>query len=104
MEQAKFADLTYKPTLVLSSYKVERNKSQAQRAISYEFNENLSMGRHILPYTQQLIDMGFIARTNPDEPRVRGHKHLITDQGQLALDRYLERFNKIATPNPAYGY
>jgi len=100
----KFTLLTYKHFLLLSAYQTERSKAQAERAISYEMNEKMSMGRHVLPYTQHLIDWGFIVRTNPDEPRVRGHKHLITETGLQALDRFLGGFKGIANSNPEFGY
>lgn len=99
-----FSLLTYKHFLLLSAYQAERSKAQAHRAINYEMNENLSMGRHVLPYTQQLIDWGFIVRTNPNEPRVRGHKHLITNEGRHALDRFINGFKDLSIPNPDFGY
>ena len=60
--------LTHKHMLLMLAYKSERNKSQAQKAIDYHVGEVLNMGRHVLPYTQNLIDWGLIERTNPEAP------------------------------------
>lgn len=96
--------LTHKHYLLLLAYRIERSKSQAQRAISYEAGEHLNMGKHVLPHTQELIALGFIQRTNPNEPRVRGHKHLITSEGKHELERYFDKLQSISRPNPAFGY
>ncbi|MGK7930471.1 MAG: hypothetical protein AB4041_03410 [Microcystaceae cyanobacterium] len=65
--------LTEKHVLLLQAYKQERNKSQAQQAIYYCTGRELSFGRHVLPLTQQLIDLGYIKRTNPNASSKKGH-------------------------------
>lgn len=96
--------LQYKHVLLLLAYRSERNKTQAQRAIDYNMGETLNMGRHVLPYTQELIDWGLIERTNPDDPSSLGHKSVITTLGQDELESYFAKLNSIANPNPNFGF
>lgn len=96
--------LTHKHVLLLTAYKSERNKTQAQKAIDYNLGIDMNMGRHVLPKTQELIDWGLIQRTNPQAPASKGHRNIITEQGLYELDCYFEKLNSIASPNPQYGF
>lgn len=93
--------LKYRHILLLLAYRSERNKSQAKLAIEYTMEENINPGRHVLPMTQQLIDWELVRRTNPDEPDSKGHRILITDQGEQALANYFAKLNSISAPQ--YG-
>lgn len=96
--------LQYKHVLLLIAYKSERNKAQVQRAIEYKMNEPINMGRHILPYTQELIDWGLIERTNPQASSSSGHNSLITALGLSALDGYFSKLHSIADRDPKFGF
>ena len=96
--------LTYRHQLILLSTQNVRNKSEIQKEIYIRMGEDLSMGRHILPYTKQLIKWGLIARVNPGEPDVKGHKLLITDAGTLEVQKYIERLNSFNKPSPDFVF
>lgn len=96
--------ITYKHVLLLIAYKSERNKTQAQKAIDYNMGETLNMGRHVLPYTQELLDWGLIDRTNPEAASSSGHKSVITAHGLDELDSYFCKLNSIADPDPKFGF
>lgn len=96
--------LTEKHILLLQAYKQERNKSQAQQAIYHYMGRELSFGRHILPLTQELIDLDYIERTNPNASSKRGHNHIITTEGEEAVRRYLQMLESISKPQAKYGF
>ncbi|MEL7523439.1 MAG: hypothetical protein AAGJ80_17780, partial [Cyanobacteria bacterium J06553_1] len=96
--------LTYRHYYLLQAYSCERSKTQVQKAVEYSIDERLNMGRHILPITQELIDWGLIARTNPDAPSSLGHKSLITQLGKQVLNCYMKKFEQISLPNEKYGF
>ena len=98
------SSLSYKHTLLLIAYKSERNHSQAQKAIEYELNEKMSMGRHILPYTRNLVEWGLVERTNPEAPRVCGYRHKTTNKGIEEIEAYLEKLDSISKPKPKFGF
>ena len=102
-EPACYGALKYQHILLLLAYKSERSKAQAYRAITHE-DERIDMGRHVLPFTQELVDWGLVRRTNPGAPSVKGHRHLITSKGMSALENYFERLNNIAHLKPNYGF
>jgi hypothetical protein len=96
--------LQYKHVLLLLAYKSERNKTQAQKAIDYNMGETLNMGRHVLPYTQELIEWGLIERTNPEDPSSLGHKSVITAYGLDELNGYFCKLNSISNRDPNFGF
>lgn len=99
-----FQSLTDKHIFLLYAYKQERNKSQAQKAISYYMGRELNFGRHILPLTQELIDLGYIERTNPDASSKTGHNHMITPKGEDAVKQYLRTLESISKPQAEFGF
>ena len=107
MEQhtdGNFPSLTDKHVLLLYAYKRERNKSQAQQAIYHYTGRELNFGRHILPITQELIDLDYIKRTNPNASSKRGHNHIITPKGEKAVSQYLETLESISKAQPKFGF
>ena len=95
---------TEKHFMLLLAYRVERNKSQAQKAIYYCTNKQLSFGRHIVPFTQELIDLGYIKRTNPNSSHKQGHNHIITLEGEKAINEYSMQIDSISRPQPEFGF
>lgn len=98
------ATLKEKHIYLLLAYKMERSKSQAHKAIAYQFGRELHMGRDILPLTQELIELGLVIRTNPNAPAVKGHKHLTTTEGCQEIENYINSLQSIAQPNPRFGF
>lgn len=98
------ATLNQKQILLLLAYKLERSKSQAHKAIAYQFGKELHMGRDILPLTQELIELGLVVRTNPNAPAVKGHKHLTTTEGCKEIENYVNSLESISEPNPRFGF
>ena len=96
--------LTDKHILLLLAYAPERSKVQAQRIIDYRLGKELHMGRHILPLTQELIDLGLIERTNPGSPSVKGHKHVTTSRGHEVVNEYFDLLKSISEAEPQFGY
>jgi len=102
----QYYDLRLNPNHIhlLLAYMRERSKSQAQKAIGYRLGKEPHMGRHILPLTQELIDYGFIERTNPDSPSVKGHKHVITSRGREVVKEYFDLLKSISEAEPKFGF
>lgn len=96
-----FYYLSEKHFWLLLAYKQELNKSQAKNAIYDCLGKDLNFGRHILPLTQELIDLGYIKRTNPDASSKAGHKHIITPEGETAVFEYLENLKSISKWEPS---
>lgn len=98
------AILNQKHILLLLAYKIERSKSQAHKAIAYQFGKELHMGRDVLPLTQELIELGLVERTNPNAPAVRGHKHVTTADGCKEIEAFFNSLESISRPNPKFGF
>lgn len=97
-------NITEKHVLLLQAYKHERNKRQAQEAIAHYSGRELNFGRHVYPLTQDLIDWGFVKRTNPGSSNAKGHKHIITSTGKEALSNYFKMLDSISQPQPNFGF
>lgn len=96
------SSLKFNQLLMLQAFKVERNKTQAQRAIEQNTGIRVNMGRYILPICQQMLDNGLIERTNSKE--VRGHTYLITSKGEKILEGYYAQLVAISEKNPDLGF
>ena len=73
------------------------NLSEAQNLLDDQLYKRYHLGRKIIPYTQELLDWGFLERTNPGAPRVSGYMHLTTPKGREAIDQWFETLKSVST-------
>ena len=79
--------------LLLHAYAPGRHKTAASWAIHEATGDEIHMGRHVLPLTQELCDEGLIERITKDEP---GHYYMTTKKGYQSIDEYNQCLNQIS--------
>jgi predicted Zn-ribbon and HTH transcriptional regulator len=70
------------------AYQVPRNLSQVGRALDQELGKVYHQGRHIIPYTQNLEDWGYIQRVNPGACKSAGYIFQTTALGKQIIAKY----------------
>lgn len=61
----------------------------------------LSYGRDITNVVSRLRKKGLVERTNPDEPKSKGYRHRITEEGREVLRLWNEGFDALGTSSLA---
>ena len=81
---------------LLLAYSQKRNKSQAQKAIYDSLEIDLSLGRKVIPLTQELVEWGLIERINPNSSNSSGHVHETNFKGRVEIEKYIKKLRSIS--------
>lgn len=95
--------ITENHLLLLLTFHQERSYSEAKVAIENREVKNMPLGRTVLPCTQELVDWGFVRRTNPGASRRAGHKHITTDEGKEVVQVWFEKLRDLSQPGEGFA-
>lgn len=96
--------ITENHLLLLLTFYHERSYSDAKTAIEARDVKNMPLGRTILPCTQELVDWGFVERTNPGASRRAGHRHITTAKGKEVVEACFEKLRSLSQPGEGFVF